>query len=140
MLGAQIVAQEQAPRFEESVKVPGETVKAGAYDYPVTFSGPFALPGVSLPGGTYLIRVPAAHMIQVLSGDREHAYALVSTIPIRRGDVNSPDVTFTTVRADAPRRVSAWFPPGSEYGHELIYPKRAAAMLGREPDVQFGAK
>src|SRR5207244_1518561 len=104
VLGIQALAQEQTPRFREAVKVPGQTVTATPNDYAVTFSGPFSLPGVSLPGGTYLFRSPAANIVQVLSGDRTHTYVMVSTIPARRAKSNSPDIMLGQAQRNAPKR------------------------------------
>ena len=131
VLGPQAHAQNSTPRFYQTVAVPGVTPSpVPGLEYAVTFSGPFAIPGVALPGGTYLFRVPTANIIQVLSGDRAQVYAMVMTTPTTRDKVTGRDVVFGTGRADAPRPITAWFPPGSAVGHELFYPNRAAGKTG----------
>ena len=64
VLGTEAGAQNSTPRFRQTVTVPGLTPLAPGSEYAVWFSGPFAVPGVSLPGGTYLFRVPTANVVQ----------------------------------------------------------------------------
>ena len=131
-LGAQAGAQNSTPRFRQTVTVPGVTPLAPGSEYAVWFSGPFGLPGVGLSGGTYVFRVPTSNVIQVLSGDRAHVYAMVMTIPTTR-KVTERDVVFGEGLAYAPRPIAAWFPPGSKFGHQLLYPKKAAAKASVGP-------
>ena len=126
VLGTQAGAQSATPRFRQEVTVPGATPLTPGAEYAVWFSGPFAIPGVALPGGTYLFRVPAPNVVQVLSGDRVHTYAMVMTIPTSRNKTAGRDVVFGKGLPDAPRPVTAWFPPGSAVGHELLYTKKLA--------------
>ena len=134
VLGTQAHAQNSTPRFYQTVAVPGVTPSpVPGLEYAVTFSGPFAIPGVALPGGTYLFRVLIANIVQVLGGDRAQVYAMVMTTPARRDKVTGRDVVFGTARADTPRPIKTWFPPGSAVGHELFYPNRAAGKTDERP-------
>jgi len=51
-----------------------------------TFSGPVALPGVTLPAGRYVFRIvddtTTRKVIQVLSDDEKKPYTMSNTIPI----------------------------------------------------------
>jgi hypothetical protein len=123
LLGTPARAQNPAPRFDETLTIPGDLRAPARDEYLVAFSGPFGLPGVSLPGGTYLFRVVSPHVLQVLSADRAHIYVMVTTISTSRDKGRVKDVVFGTGPLDAPRRITAWFPPDSPTGHALIYPK-----------------
>jgi hypothetical protein len=122
LVATPVRAQSAAPRFGEMLTVPGDLHSPTPDEYLVAFSGPFGLPGVGLPGGMYLFRVLSPHILQVLSADRVHIYAMVNTIATIREDRSMKDVVFGTGALDAPRPIAAWFPPGSRVGHELIYP------------------
>ena len=117
--GAGTVAQ--SPQFTEELTVRG-LPKAWSGDYILSFSGPVALPGVSLAAGTYIFRRPTGNVLQVLSANRQRAYALMQTIPTHRLDTTGQAVVFgEPLSAGAPPRIVAWFPPGSASGQELIY-------------------
>ena len=94
----------------------------------LTFSGPVSLPGVTLPAGRYIFRVPsrytASAVIQVLSGDRKTVYAMVQTAPAwRLVATGDPGVTFKERAADAPPAIEAFFQPLEHNGYEFLYPK-----------------
>jgi hypothetical protein len=129
LVGTPVQAQSAAPRFGETLTVPGDLRSPTPDEYLVAFSGPFGLPGVGLPGGMYLFRVLSPHILQVLSADRVHIYAMFTTIATTRDDRSMKDVVFGAGVLGAPRPITAWFPPGSRAGHELIYrntnPKRS---------------
>ena len=81
----------------------------------LTFSGPVALPNVSLPAGTYLFRfvdVNNSTVVQVLSDNGKIPYAMFNTLPIQRTPEAAKDggpVTFKEAPAAAPRPLAAWF-------------------------------
>ena len=124
LAGTPVRAQSASPRFGETLTVPGDLRSPTPDEYLVAFSGPFGLPGVGLPGGMYLFRVLSPHIVQVLSADRVHVYAMLNTIATSRGDRSTRDVVFGTGAVGAPRPIIAWFPSGSRVGHELIYSHR----------------
>ena len=101
----------------------------------LTFSGPFSLPGITLPAGTYLFRFPsrdnAPGVIQVLSENRQIVYAMMMTIPTRRPEASGKhEITFKEARADAPLAIQAWFLPDRSIGYEFLYPKRSTKLVG----------
>ena len=63
--------------FEYKVNVMGEAVKGSAGDHFLTFSGPFQIPEVTLPAGTYVFTVVAPSVVRVSSPDRSQQYATV---------------------------------------------------------------
>ena len=97
----------------------------------LTFSGPVALPGTTLPAGTYVFRVPDARyawrIVQVLNSDMSVVYATLMTIPQSR-DAEGRDVIFMESEAGTPPRIHAWYPGHRFNGHEFLYPKES------EPD------
>jgi len=125
--------QPRVPRFKEDVQVTsGEPrVRGSSGDHHLTFSGPFALPDVSLAAGTYVFRPGPASTLQVLSADGLTAYAWLLTIPVSR-----PSATRTyEVRfgdpgaAGAPRRLTALFEPRQTWGYGLVYASRHAQVV-----------
>jgi hypothetical protein len=93
----------------------------------LTFSAPFALPGVSLPAGTYAfeVEVPGSYdVVRVKSRDNQHLYLTVFTRRVERPSgprANTP-IVFAEVPAGTTPPIKAWFPIGQSVGHEFIYP------------------
>lgn len=98
-----------------------------------TFSQPIALPGVTLPAGTYLFRLADMndrHIVQVLTQDGMKIYKTLLAIPAQRLDTTSkPEVRFMEVAADMPNAIKTWWYPNRSFGHEFIYPKEQARLL-----------
>ena len=92
----------------------------------LTFSGPVALPRVTLPAGTYIFeRVDPdnrSDVIAVRSRDRSHTYLMGIThlIPRPAGMPQNRPILLGETSSGAPR-VVAWFPEGDSFGHEFIY-------------------
>ena len=77
-----------------------------------TFSAPVELPGVGLPAGRYLFRLPDAtnahDVVQVLSADGKTVYGMFLTIPDERIDLaGRPEVRFMETRAGDPLPIRA---------------------------------
>lgn len=98
----------------------------------LTFSGPFQLPGVTLPAGTYIFeRVDAtmdAGVIHVLSRNRSAVYAMMRTYHVQRSADGSRLVFWETRPGTAPA-VRAWYPGGGRSGHQFIYSGAQARPL-----------
>jgi LPXTG-motif cell wall-anchored protein len=101
-----------------------------------SFSGPVAVPGVTLPAGKYLFRLPTTiasgerHVMQVLSADGRNSYAMFYGISANRADYPSkPEVRFMETAAGVPPAVKTWWYPGDKAGYEFIYPKEQARLL-----------
>jgi hypothetical protein len=100
-----------------------------------TFSAPVALPGITLPAGTYRFSHPdcdqTEHVLRVSSPDGAEVYGTFLAIPDQRATPSaSPLVIFGEAPAGAPETVKAWFYPGETIGDELIYPRRAGDVRG----------
>lgn len=93
----------------------------------LTFSGPVALPGVTLARGTYIFEriEPGSSIVRVVSRDRSKTYLMAFTLRVDRPRGMSTDVALVLgeSRRGEPVPVRSWFPLGEMRGHEFIYPK-----------------
>ena len=92
----------------------------------LTFSAPFALPGVTLPAGTYTFEmaVPGSYdVVRVMSRDRAHVYltAFTKRVERPRGLAANRQIVFGEAPARVAPPVKAWFPIGGAIGHEFVY-------------------
>jgi hypothetical protein len=92
----------------------------------LTFSAPFALPGVTLPAGTYTFEtvVPGSYdVVRVMSRDRSHLYLTAFTKRVQRPRALPADrqIVFQEARTGVVPPVKAWFPIGEALGHEFVY-------------------
>jgi hypothetical protein len=119
--GTDVKAQDR--KFKEAITVQA-TVRKGVGDYLLTFSGPVALPGVSLAAGTYVFRQPVGNVIQV-SNAAGMPYAMLPTIPtVREDPLDGYSVVFGPSAAEgSPQRIVALFTPGQRTGQQFIYPR-----------------
>ena len=101
-----------------------------------TFSGPVALPGVTLPAGRYLFRIvdttTSRKVIQVLSDDQKKPYTMANTInDTRRDPVKDATVSFYETPRGAPAAVKSWWYPGESIGYQFIYPRAQAKQIAK---------
>ena len=99
-----------------------------------TFSQSVALPGVTLPAGTYMFRLAddttSRKVIQVASKDGTQSYAMLHTMPAYRPDApRDPEVRFMETAAGQPIAVRAWWMAGERTGYEFLYSKEQLARL-----------
>src|SRR5512145_920477 len=99
-----------------------------------TFSGPVALPGVTLPAGQYLFRLAdpnsSSKVVQVLNADGTKPYGLFFTISAERLEpASSPEVRFMETASGTPAAIRTWWYPGERSGYEFIFPKEQARRL-----------
>jgi hypothetical protein len=93
----------------------------------LTFSAPFALPGVSLPAGTYVfdvVVVAGSHdVVRVTSRDGSRIYLTAFTARVQRpkGLPVTRQIVFNEAAAGTTPPVKAWFPIGQAIGHQFIY-------------------
>ena len=102
----------------------------------LTFSGPFALPGVALSAGTYIFELAdlasTRNVVRVLSRDRSQLYLTAFTHRIERprGLGAGVSVSFSEVPQGVTPPVRAWYPSGVSIGHQFIYPKDSRQLTG----------
>ena len=93
----------------------------------LTFSGPFALPGIALPAGVYTFELaePSTNLaiVRVMSRERSKVYYTGFTAAVRRpADLAAGRMlTFGEAPAGAPPPIAAWYPSGESMGHQFIY-------------------
>jgi hypothetical protein len=93
----------------------------------LTFNQPVALPGAQLAAGTYIFEEAStsAGVVRVWSRNRSKVYLTAFTMTIDRPKGLPADhlVSFGEApRGEAPP-IRAWFPKGTDQGHEFIYSK-----------------
>jgi hypothetical protein len=91
----------------------------------LTFNGPVALPGVTLPAGAYTFRTPGGidkNVVQVLNRAETKSYYMGITRPVLRPR-DGTDLLVTVGEAPARQAppIQAWFPRGVREGHAFIY-------------------
>jgi len=91
----------------------------------LTFNTPVALPGVTLPAGTYTFRLPSdsdKNVVQVLNRAETKSYYMGITRPVSRPR-GGTDLLVTVGEAPAGqvRPIREWFPSGDNLGHSFIY-------------------
>jgi LPXTG-motif cell wall-anchored protein len=101
-----------------------------------TFSGPVALPGVTLPAGKYLFRLAnpdsSAKVVQVLNEDGTRPYGMFFSLRAERFEpASTPEVRFMETAAGMPAAIKTWWYPGERSGYEFIYPKEQARRLAQ---------
>jgi hypothetical protein len=101
-----------------------------------TFSQPVALPGVTLPAGTYMFRLAddttTRKVINVQNQQGTQSLAMLLTMPEYRTDPSrDPEVRFMETAAGAPVAIRAWWAPGETTGYAFIYSDEQLAALNR---------
>jgi hypothetical protein len=91
----------------------------------LTFSKPFALPGVSLGAGTYIFEraapMSAIEVVRVSSRDRRFVYYTGFTELVQKPRGVTSPVTFGEAPKEAPVPVREWYPAGTSTGHRFLY-------------------
>lgn len=92
----------------------------------LTFSKPVSLPGITLAAGTYVFEAGPGgtnpNIVRVLSPNRQKLFYLGFTVPIVRPRGAEPGIlTFGEAANGAPAPILAWYPLGSNSGHEFMY-------------------
>ena len=113
---------------EYNVTVRGDIVKGTPDDHFLTFNGPFQIPEMTLPAGTYVFSIMSSGVVRVSNADRSVLYAMFFTAPIQRAAAGDEyQMVLTRVNAETPRRISKWFMPNQLTGYEFLYPGVEAA-------------
>lgn len=94
----------------------------------LTFSGPVALPGVTLGAGAYIFELAdssvSRDIVRVQSRDRSRVYWMGFTRLTQRPAGLRADrlVTLGETRKGTPPPITAWYPFGESTGNQFIYP------------------
>jgi hypothetical protein len=97
-----------------------------------TFKNPVAVPGATLPAGSYeFMRVDpdtGRHIVRIRDANTMKVLATVPAVQAVRLTVpEKPAITFTERAKGAPPAVSAWWYPGESIGMQLVYFGEAAS-------------
>ncbi len=100
----------------------------------LTFSGPVALPGMTLQAGSYSFEVAdprtSRKVITVDSRDNMKHYGYFLTVPVRRNEPSEkPVVMFSETPAGTPQAIKAWYYPNDRDGFEFVYPYDQAVKI-----------
>lgn len=105
------------------VAVPEAAVGRASY---LTFSGPVALPGVTLDAGSYKFDMPAdsdLSVVRISSRDGSRVFLMAFTRIVNRPRAVAADqhVTLGEARPGEARPIHTWYPSGKSTGREFIY-------------------
>jgi hypothetical protein len=90
----------------------------------LTFGSPVALPGVTLPAGTYVFErdsVDNSGIVRVKSPNYQKLLFVGFTTPVTRPRGLKSPVSFGEAAAGEPIPIIAWYPVGSDRGHQFLY-------------------
>lgn len=100
----------------------------------LTFSSPVMVPGATLEPGEYEFKLAdtgtSRQIVQVFADDGQKIVTSMMAVPIKR-EQPSEDVVvqFNPTERGTPPALKAWFYPGSQYGHELVYSEEDARKI-----------
>jgi hypothetical protein len=99
-----------------------------------TFSQPVALPGMTLPAGTYMFRLAnpdsSRNVIQVANKEGTESFAMLHTIQAQRRDApKDSELRFRETAAGRPPAVGTYWYMGERTGYEFLYSKAELAAL-----------
>jgi hypothetical protein len=95
---------------------------------------PFQIPGVTLPAGTYVMKLVdvagSRTVVRFLNSEENTVYATILGIPdYRLEPTDQSAFSFYEAKPDTARALRSWFYPGATYGVEFVYPKAKAAEI-----------
>ena len=118
--------------------IPG-VAKADEFDQAtkLTFNEPVEIPGHVLAAGTYWFTLMDSqsdrNIVRVWNEDRTQLVATILSIPdYRLEPTDKTMINFEERPADQPEAIAAWFYPGENFGHEVVYPKTRAVALAAQ--------
>jgi hypothetical protein len=118
------------------MSVPNASAQRWDHATKITINQPFAIPGMALPAGTYVMKLKDVSgtrtAVQILNADETKSYAIVLGVPDYRLETpEETEITFYENDRGAPPRMHAWFYPGYNYGLEFVYPRREALEIAK---------
>ena len=101
-----------------------------------TFNQPVALPGMTLPAGTYMFRIAnpdtSRNVIEVANKQGTESFALLHTVQATRPDApKDSEIRFRETAAGAPPAVGTYWYMGERTGYEFMYSKAELDALNR---------
>lgn len=102
----------------------------------LTFSEPMIVPGATLQPGTYVFQLVNSdsnrHVVKITKEDSGEVVTLTQAVPTKRAEAKG-DIVLRVSPTDpgTPPAVTAWFYPGSRYGHQFVYPDEQAREIAQ---------
>jgi hypothetical protein len=95
---------------------------------------PFQIPGVTLPAGTYVMKLVdvagSRTVVRFLNSEENKVYATILGIPdYRLEPTDKSAFSFYEAKPDTARALRSWFYPGATWGVEFVYPKAKAEEI-----------
>jgi len=95
------------------------------------FSAPVMVPGATLGAGEYVFQIADTrgdrNLIQIFNNENHQLITTTEAVPVKRAKTTEDVVIrLQPTEAGAPVAISAWFYPGSLYGHQFVYPESQA--------------
>jgi hypothetical protein len=108
----------------------------------ISFSEAVQVPGRVLPAGTYQFVLAGndsnRSIVQIFNADGTQLYATVQTIPADRGrETDGISITLAQRPNGQPEALVTWFYPGTDIGHEFVYPKQVETELAQDAKQTF---
>ena len=102
----------------------------------ITVNQPFQLPGVTLPAGTYVMKIMdlagIRTVVRVTNEAEDKVYATIIGInDYKLEPSEKTDISFYEASPGLAPPVHAWFYPGANYGVEFVYPEREAIDIAK---------
>ena len=97
-----------------------------SHENKLRFTGPVALPGVTLPAGEYSFNVASPTALDVVvvrdpKTAKVFYMGFTRTVSRPRNMSTSAAITFGEAPATAPRPINTWYEIGDTMGHQFIY-------------------
>jgi hypothetical protein len=108
----------------------------------VSFSQAVQVPGQTLPAGTYQFVLASdsanRNIVRIFNANGTELFATLQTIPAERGrETDGNSVTLAQRPDGQPVALVTWFYPGTDTGHEFIYPKQVEKELAQDAKQTF---
>ena len=103
----------------------------------LTFSDAVQVPGRILPAGTYEFVLAGSDsnrdIVRIFNADGTELFATIQTVSRQRRRVTDGTSVTLAQRPDGqPAALVSWFYPGTDTGHEFVYPKQEEKELAQD--------
>lgn len=106
------------------------------------FSKPIAIPGQTLPAGSYLLKVDAddVNLVRIFNAAGTRVYATLLTVSTDRREPAGNTVLFMAEQGTGrPEALRKWFYPGTMTGHEFVYSNQKEQQIAQDPEQTIEA-
>src|SRR6267154_6768252 len=108
----------------------------------ISFNQAVQVPGQTLPAGTYQFVLASddsnRDIVRIFNANGSGLFATLQTIPAQRGrETDGNSVTLAQRPDGQPAALVTWFYPGTDTGHEFIYPKQVENELAQDAKQTF---